>query len=128
MRRRCRQTAKEHELALVFDSMKRALNSGGYYVLLNLPAMKVSRGEESTLVIFDLGLRIELILGKCGPSIFEDTIIRRERFSISRGGMEYLSSRYLPMGNYERFDEVGAATTRLVQLLDEVSVYRVPQP
>lgn len=128
MNRNYRQTAKEHELELVLGSMKKALNSRGYYVMLNLPVMKVRRGQIETLVIFDLALRAELILAKSGPSLFDDTMIRRERFRISKGGMEYLGSKYLPMGNYETFDDIGAATSRFVQLLDEVSVYRVLQP
>ena len=128
MKRRYRQTAKEHELELVLGSTKKALNSRGYYVMLNLPVMKVRRGQVETLVIFDLALRVELILAKSGSSLFDDTVIRRERFRISRGGMEHLSSKYLPMGNYETFDDIEAAASRFVQLLDEASVYRVLQP
>lgn len=122
-----RNPEEQHERNLVLDSIRKAFNSRECYVMLNLPVMRVKRRTSETMVVFDLGMEVELILGRSRPS-FIDEIIRREKFRISYGGLEYLGSKYLPMGTYENFDNLEAASSRFAQLLDEVSAYRVSEP
>lgn len=102
----------QHETSVLLDSISRALRSpaGMYYVMLNL--------------LFETEPKAELILARAKKS-FIDEIIRREKFRISNGGIEYLSTKYLPMGSFEQFLDLETAKFRFEKLLREVSVYRL---
>ena len=102
----------EHETFVLIDSISRALRSpaGMYYVMLNL--------------LFEAEPKAEIILARAKKS-FIDEIIRREKFRISKGGIEYLSTKYLPMGSFEQFVDLETAKFRFEKLLREVSKYRI---
>lgn len=108
------ESALEHETSVLIDSIARALRSpaGMYYVMLNL--------------LFETEPKAELILARAKKS-FIDEIIRREKFRISKGGIEYLSTKFLPMGSFEQFVDIETAKFRFENLLREVSKYKIEE-
>ncbi|HZW55025.1 MAG TPA: hypothetical protein VFF30_01930 [Nitrososphaerales archaeon] len=104
--------SEKYERSVLLDSIARALRSpaGTYYVMLNL--------------LYEIEPKAELLLARTKPS-FIDEIIGREKFSISRGAIEYLSSKYVPIGSFEQFIDLETAKFRFENLLREVSKYRI---
>ena len=106
------ESTVQHETSVLIDSISRALRSpaGMYYVMLNL--------------VLETEPKAELILARAKKS-FIDEIIKQEKFRISKGGIEYLSTKYLPMGSFEQFVDLETAKFRFEKLLSEVSKYRI---